>query len=130
MGAPLDLVLSHSMLISDAEKLARDAATGDRIHELLGLRPRRPRTRLAILGTDLLRSAEHSVSRISGKSGQPVWTIELAHREVKAQTHPSGWVGGFLDPAVLYVDPRRFDPKRLRIARSGARLQPPAARSK
>ncbi|MEL6713136.1 MAG: PQQ-binding-like beta-propeller repeat protein, partial [Planctomycetota bacterium] len=124
MGSALPLAVTDRAVVGDAGAYAWDLETGKPIEGSSRERD----------GLRVLRSAGDG---LLARRGDRVLVLDGAAREQRAElvpsdelprllVHPSGWCAG--DPSGAGVDPRSFDPNRLRAARRGIRLLPCPAR--
>ncbi|MEL6713080.1 MAG: PQQ-binding-like beta-propeller repeat protein [Planctomycetota bacterium] len=124
MGGALPLAVTDRAVVGDAGAYAWDLESGEPIG---GWRAEREGLRvLRTAGPALLARRGDRVVVLDGATGERRSELAPPAGVPRFLVHPSGWCTG--DPTGTGVDPRSFDPNRLRAARRGIGLLPCPAR--
>lgn len=130
MGATLPLEVNDHVVLADDGAHGFDPATGrtakgwavaDRRYAFESSQGRSRGPGIAATEAGLLVPMGHGFELVDSRTGELIaaYACEAPRAWVR---HPAGWVSG--DTTGVEVDPRHFDPRRMRAARKGVPLAP------
>ncbi len=127
MGAPMSLLQSTAFVLGDGGRWVWEGQSGRALHAYGAPWPRAVGSVFAAHGSDIFLGGSEVLSRADAVSRKVRWSVARPAPAPILVRHPSGWIGGSFDPTAIEVDARAYDPKRLRLAKEGLHLLPPAA---
>ena len=125
MGAPMALMQSQAHIMGDRGRFVWDGDAGERLDPDGSNWAQGLGSGFAILDQHVYFADENELCCADALARKVLWRVARPKRMPLLVEHPSGWIGGTFDTLETSIDPRTYDPKRLRLAKKGLRLSPP-----